>query len=80
MSSEEDKPLRTVDPAKLQQMRQQTEGKYKMTMEAFKRNTGQEHSLAGTLGQGGAAGEGKVFEGTAESADGEEKKEGEGKE
>jgi len=42
-------------------MKQHTEGKYKMTMDAFKRNTGQEHSLAGTLGQGGAAGEGQVF-------------------
>ncbi|KZT51956.1 hypothetical protein CALCODRAFT_109421 [Calocera cornea HHB12733] len=35
--------------------------KYRMTMEAFKRNTGQEHALAGTLGAGGAAGEGQVF-------------------
>jgi len=66
-------PLKTVDPDALKRMKEYTEGKYKQTMENFKRNTGKDHSLAGA----GRAAEEEEFR-KPEAADAEAK--GEAKE
>ncbi|EJT98194.1 hypothetical protein DACRYDRAFT_111169 [Dacryopinax primogenitus] len=83
MSSQETKPLQPVNPAKLQNLREKTEAKYRMTMEAFYRNTGKEHPLAGKLREGGEEQEGEKGEaqaGEEPKAQEQEVKEGQTKE